>query len=60
MKVVGQIFQDVVVGAAQRLSDLPGNPLVLVFLRAGDRGRAVDADVLGDPRENQPCVGGTR
>ena len=46
MKVVGQIFQDVVVGAAQRLSYLPGNPLVLVFLRAGGRGRAVDADVL--------------
>ena len=44
MKVVGQIFQDVVVGAAQRPSYLPGNPLVLVFLRAGDRGRAVDAD----------------
>ena len=62
MKVVGQIFQDVVVGAAQRLSYLPGNPLVLVFLRAGGRGRAVDADVLVAMTcvKINRCVGGTR
>ena len=62
MKVVGQIFQDVVVGAAQRLSDLPGYPLVLVFLRAGDRGRAVDADVLVAMTcvKINRCVGCTR
>ena len=62
MKVVGQIFQDVVVGAAQRLSYLPGNPLVLVFLRAGGRRRAVDADVLVAMTcvKINRCVGGTR
>ena len=62
MKVVAQFFHRVVVGLAQRLSDLPGNPLVLVFLRAGGRRRAVDADVLVAMTcvKINRCVGGTR
>ena len=46
MNVVDNMFQHVVVKIAQIRSEFEELPLVFIRLRAVDRGRAVDADVL--------------